>query len=485
MGQDLRTFLSEIIKSYPSDFLSVEKEVDPKLGITAYIEKFENQKQNPVLYFSKVKGTKIPVVTNVHSSFDRLALSMQSKTKAEAVLEFAKRAEHPIAPVIVRSAKVKEIVLTGDKAQVSLLPNIVHNEMDGGPYICSAGTITKDPENGVYNVGLYRNQIKGNRIGLMMNPTAHGSYVMAKYKELNKPMEVAIVVGHHPAFLLSAGGARLPEIGGEFELSGGLLKEPLELVKAETIDMLYPANAEIVIEGVIDDVSNIEQEGNFGEYPRYYSGEKIVPFIRVTAICMRRDAIYQDVMAAHDEHIVMGSLPRMATYLQRVKANANYVTMLNLPKSASSRAAMYVAIKKRNDGEGKHAGLAALAADPNVKMAVIVDDDIDVFDEEQVWWAVAFRCEMDRSLVLIPYTIGAHLNPSSYAMERSKHGIMNTRLIIDATWPVKSFEKVPKASGSKELLARVSIDECKKGAPSELLSRLGANLAQKITAQSA
>ena len=75
--------------------------------------------------------------------------------------------------------------------------------MDGGPYICSAGTILRDPETGVHNVGIYRNQIKGNRIGLMMNPTAHGSHMMGLYKDMKKPMEVALVVGHHPAFLLS------------------------------------------------------------------------------------------------------------------------------------------------------------------------------------------------------------------------------------------------------------------------------------------
>lgn len=475
MGQDLRTFLAEVIKASPSDVVTVDREVDPNLGITAFVEKLENQKQSPVFFFPRVKNTKIPLVTNVHASFDRLALSIQCKSKPEAVLEFGRRAENPISPKVVSSAKVKEVVLTEDKAQVSLLPQVKHNEFDGGPYICSAGTILRDPETGVHNVGLYRNQIKGNRIGLMMNPTSHGSLMMARYGEMKKPMEVALVIGHHPAFLLSAGGARLPDIGGEFELSGGLLKEPLEVVKGETIDMLYPANAEVVIEGVIDDVSKIEQEGNFGEYPRYYSGEKIVPFIRVTAICMRHDAIFEDVVPAHDEHIVMGSLPRMATYFQRVKANAPYTTMVNLPKSASSRAAMYVSIKKRNDGEGKHAGLAALAADPNIKMVVIVDDDIDVFDEEQVWWAVAFRCEMDRSLVLVPYTIGAHLNPSSYAMDRAKHGIMNTRVLIDATWPIKSFEKVPKAKGSAELLAQVSSNDLKKGAAADLLDRIQSN----------
>ena len=172
MGQNLRTFLSDIIREHPSDFISVEKEVDPRFGITAFLEKFEEQKLAPVLFFSKVKGTEIPVVTNVHASFDRLALSMGTKGRPEAVLEFARRAAEPIQPRVVKSGSVKDVVLKEGKAQLSLLPQITHNELDGGPYICSAGTIIRHPDTGVYNVGLYRNQLRGNRIGLMMNPTS-------------------------------------------------------------------------------------------------------------------------------------------------------------------------------------------------------------------------------------------------------------------------------------------------------------------------
>jgi 2,5-furandicarboxylate decarboxylase 1 len=450
----------------PGDFLVVDREVGPKYEIMGFVEKFERQKKSPVFLFKKVKGTTLPVLINLYASFERLMLMFGTKTKEETVLMFMERIDKRIPPKLVSSGPVKEKILKGDSAKLSILPQIIHNELDGGPYICSAGTILRDPDTDSLNVGIYRNQIfADDKLGVMINPQHHGSYIINRYRELGKPVEVALVIGHHPAFLLSAGGARLPYVGGELELAGALLGEPLKVVRGETVDLEYPADAEIVIEGIIDDPNNLVEEGNFGEYPRHYSGKRMVPLIRVTAICMRHDAIYQDIAAAHDEHLIMGSLPMMATCLKKIRELAPYVKMVNLPKSGSCRAHIYVSIKKRNEGEGKQAGLAALAADPNIKMAVVVDDDIDVFDEEQVLWAVAYRFEADRDLILIPYTLGAQLNPKAYSLDRSKRGNLQTRIIIDATWPVKGFEKSPiieKAPVVKvpeEILAKISEED--------------------------
>jgi 2,5-furandicarboxylate decarboxylase 1 len=257
------------------------------------------------------------------------------------------------------------------------------------------------------------------------------------------------------------------------------MKEPMSLVKGKTVDLLYPSDAEIVIEGRIEDVAKVEDEGNFGEYPRYYSGKKIVPFMEVTAMCLRRDAVYQDVIPAHNEHITAGALPRMGTYFQRIKANIPYIKMLNLPKSGSSRAIMYLSITKNSDGEGMHAGLAALAADPNVKIVVVVDDDIDVFNEEQVWWAVAFRFEADRNLITVPYTLGAHLNPSAYALKRALHGVLQTRMIFDATWPAKPFVPSPVARASAEARKTVEAQTIKEQIDGDLLKRLDIAPAQE------
>jgi 2,5-furandicarboxylate decarboxylase 1 len=463
---NLRTFLGLVMEKRPGDFLIVNREVDPKYEIMGFVEKFERQKKSPVFLFKKVKGTTLPVLINLYASFERLMLMFGTKTKEETVLMFMERIDKRIPPKLVSSGPVKEKILKGDSAKLSILPQIIHNELDGGPYICSAGTILRDPDTDSLNVGIYRNQIfADDKLGVMINPQHHGSYIINRYRELGKPVEVALVIGHHPAFLLSAGGARLPCVGGELELAGALLGESLKVVRGETIDLEYPADAEIVIEGIIDDPNNLVEEGNFGEYPRHYSGKRMVPVIRVTAICMRHDAIYQDIAAAHDEHLIMGSLPMMATCLKKIRELAPYVKMVNLPKSGSCRAHIYVSIKKRNEGEGKQAGLAALAADPNIKMAVVVDDDIDVFDEEQVLWAVAYRFEADRDLILIPYTLGAQLNPKAYSLDRSKRGNLQTRIIIDATWPVKGFEKSPiieKAPVVKvpeEILAKISEED--------------------------
>lgn len=134
---------------------------------------------------------------------------------------------------------------------------------------------------------------------------------------------------------------------------------------------------------------------------------------------------------------------------------------------------MYISIKKTHDGEGKHAGICALAADPNIKIVVVVDDDIDVMDDEAVWWAIAFRFEADRDLVVVPYTLGAHLNPSSYAMERTKKGIMQSRIIIDATWPAPPYVPAPKARTSEQARERVEHQNVKQAVDGALLSRLG------------
>ncbi|MEM2967545.1 MAG: UbiD family decarboxylase, partial [Candidatus Caldarchaeum sp.] len=172
---DLRTFLRVLVEKRPEDLFVVEREVDPRHEVMAFVEKFERLKQSPVLLFKRVRNTSIPVLVNLHASFERLMLMFGTRTKEETVLEFMKRADNKIPPKLVDSGPVKERVLKGDAAKTTVLPQIVHNELDGGPYICSAGTIMRDPDTGSLNVGLYRNQLMSDgRIGLMINPANHG-----------------------------------------------------------------------------------------------------------------------------------------------------------------------------------------------------------------------------------------------------------------------------------------------------------------------
>jgi 2,5-furandicarboxylate decarboxylase 1 len=473
MPKDLRTYLHDVATIFPDEIRVFPDEVDPKFEITAYVEKLETKSEDPVAFFKKVKGSKLPTVANAMATYKRLSHSLDTNEK-DMVEEYARRESRPIPMKTVEKSRapVKEVVLKGSEAKLSLLPLLYHNELDGGKYIDSAVMQVKDPDNGWVNCGIYRHQIwDDGHFGIMTNPNNHANYVWRKYRDLGKPMEVALVVGHHPAYYMAA-VARLPQIGGELDVAGGLMGEALEVVNAETLDMVVPARAEVVIEGVVKDPTKLVDEGPFGEWPRYYSGKKMVPVAEVTAITMRKDAIYQDIIAAHNEHTILGALPRMGSILRRVKGVVPSAIAVNLPVSGAARCHCYISMKKFVDGEPKQAAFAAFATDPNIKMVVVVDEDIDVFNEQEVLWAIATRFQADIGLSIIPHALGGHLNPSAYALDRTKHGVMETKLILDATIPMPPFEFAPRAMAPRAVFEKVNAEKVARNSAEELISLL-------------
>jgi 2,5-furandicarboxylate decarboxylase 1 len=286
-------------------------------------------------------------------------------------------------------------------------------------------------------------------------------------RELGRPMEVAVAIGHHPAMLMAA-VSKLAGIGGEFEACGGLLGEPLEVVKGETVDLMVPARAEIVIEGVVDTSDGaMRQEGPFGEYPRYYTGVGPMPWIRVTAVTMRKDAIYVDVVNAHDEHTCLGGLPRMGSLFRRVREAVPTVTMVNLPVSGMARSHAYISLKKARDGEPKLVAFAAFAVDHLVKHVFVVDDDVDVFDENEVLWCMCTRFQADRDLAVIPYGWGGHLMPNCYDIDRNERAedrhkkVMETKMILDLTKPAPPTYFPPRCKVPDNVVAEVDLGTLK------------------------
>lgn len=457
MGKSLRTFLDDLSKSELADVKIVDKEVDCEYELTSVIAKLEKQGRADAVLFKHVKGSKLPVLINLGASYERLSRALGTTT--ESMVEAYSDAERKRVPVKeVPTGPVKEIILTGDAVDLGILPITVHNELDGGRYISAGITVVKDPATGAYNGGMYRLQMQGkDQLGFFVNPANHAYLITQEYKELGRNMEVAVVVGHHPCFLM-AGISKLEGFGGEYEVAGGLLGEPLEVVKGETVDLMVPAEAEIVIEGVIDPTKT-RDEGPFGEWPRYYTGSGERPFIKVTAITMRKDAIYQNVMAAHNEHNMLGALPRMGSLLRRVKEVLPSVKAVNLPLSGGGRVFCYISLNKRSDGEPKQAAFAALSTEPNIKHVILVDDDIDVFNEQEVLWAVATRFEADKDLIIMPYCMGSHLIPTAYDITRLKHGVMQTKLIFDATMPAKPTPFPKRADVPRQIEEKINLAE--------------------------
>ena len=262
MPKDLRSFINDVLKERPGEILEVEQEVDPKFEITGIASKSGGGKRFafgtpssgvlPAVLCRKVKGSKLPVIINLTADYDRLALALGT-TRDNMVQRFAYAPETPIKPVFIdkSQAPVKEVILTGKDARLSLLPIPTHNEMDAGPFITSGCMVCKDPDSGAINMGVYRHQVEGDyQLGLWAWDTHHAAYIRRRYEAMGKELEVAIAIGHHPCVVLAA-VSRRPGIGGEYEEAGALLGEPLELVPAETVDLPVPARAEIIIEGKI------------------------------------------------------------------------------------------------------------------------------------------------------------------------------------------------------------------------------------------
>ena len=460
MGKDLRTYLQELTRKNPNEVVVVDREVDPKYEASAIVEKFEQQEKFPLVFFKKIKGSAFPLIINLGASYERLALAMGSTSveQMEKNLAQMERAPVSICEVPPKKAPVKEVILKGEKADLDLLPILTLNEFDGGPYVNAAALICKERSTASYNMGIYRHQKQGKRqLGLMINPANHASYVRAEYEEQNETMEVALAIGHHPALILSA-VTKQPGIGGELDVAGAFLQEPLEMTKAETVDLLVPARAEFIIEGIVSPHKR-HHEGPFGEWPHYYYKEGEEPFIQVTAITMREKPIYQSIHSAHFEHNIFGAASRLGSLYRRINEAVPSVKAVNLPMSGAARAHCYISLKKRSEGEPKQSALAAFITEPSIKHVLVVDDDINVFNETQVLWALAMRFQADRDLVTLPNILGSHLHPTSYGFNRREKGSMETKLIFDATKPLPPYDFPIEAKAPTEIMKQIDLQK--------------------------
>ena len=230
----------------------------------------------------------------------------------------------------------------------------------------------------------------------------------AKIAEARRePLPVAFAIGVHPAIAL--GALAIGSIDeDERAIMGALLGEPLELVKCETSDVLVPAHAELVLEGEILPAARVA-EGPFGEFTGYSLGERQREVVRYTAITHRRDAMFQDITVAHLDHMLLSTIPMEANLYRAVRAMVPSIKAVRVPSPFTC----YVSIEQRLPGQAKNAIMAVLGADLYMKRVVVVDHDVDVFDDRQVNWAIATRCQPDRDITIVTNARGSDLDPCS------------------------------------------------------------------------
>ncbi|MBI4319466.1 MAG: UbiD family decarboxylase [Chloroflexi bacterium] len=442
MAKDLRQFLQVVKEAGPDYYVEVKKPLNRYLEVGVIQHKLHKLGRAPVIYCPKIEGSELPLVSCLFGSYEMLGIALEmepGKLQKQNILHEYRRREADSKPTVTvprAAAPVKEVVLTGQDVDLGVLPIPHHALLDSGKYITPGNMICRDPDTGAYNVGMYRHEVKSkSELGCMFNPVHHGNLIARRYAELNRPMEVVIFLGHHPAVALGSNYMGPMDVD-ELQIMGGLVGEPLRVTQCETVDLPVPADAEIAIEGVIDP-RNMVTDGPFGEYTGYYGeGNKKCFLIKVTAITMRKDAIFHDLDAAHPEHILAGVLGYESPIYDAVRRVIPTVKAVHCPETGVCQYHVYVSIKKTSLGQGKLAAMAALGAGIHSKTCIVVDDDIDIYNEREVLFALATRLVPGRGISIIENAAGNHLDPAALDETRLKHGSLQDLLIIDATKPL-------------------------------------------------
>ena len=408
MAQDVRSFLDLIKRTRANELQIIAREVDPAYELTAVVVKLEREaKRRPVMVFERVTGTSFPVLTNLHASRSRLAAAMGAKPEA-MLRTYLAAMDTPIPPRLVASGPVKEVVLRGDRLDLRALPQIIHHEGDAGAYLTAAISFAKDPTRETWNCAYNRLMILDrNRTSIHLTTGKHLWEFQRIAEARGEPLPVAFAIGVHPAIAL--GALAIGSIDeDERAIMGALLGEPLELVRCETSDVLVPAHAEMVIEAEILPKARVP-EGPFGEFTGYSLGQREREIVQVKAITHREGAYFHDIAVAHLDHMLLSTVPMEANLFRAVRAMVPSVKAVRVPAPFTC----YVSIEQRAPGQAKNALLAALGADLYMKRVVVVDHDVDVFDDRQVTWALATRCQPDRDILVITNARGSDLDPSA------------------------------------------------------------------------
>ncbi|MBW1722190.1 MAG: UbiD family decarboxylase [Deltaproteobacteria bacterium] len=422
MQQGIRDYIDRLLSARL--LMSVDREVDPRLEIPAWMKATE--RTGKAVMFNQVKHPPFRMINNLLGSRNAAAL-LFGVTPEEVTRTWVERVRHPFDPKLVRSSPVKEVIKKGSEVDLETLPIVTHCLKDAGPFITAGIVIARDPDTGIRNVSVNRMQLKGrNRLGIRMMPPQHLGIIHQRSEQRGHNLEVAVAIGNHPFEFLAA-AASVPFETDEFSIAGALREEPLELVKCETVDLEVPACAEIVLEGEV--LAGVrEPEGPFGDFMQYHVPVMDNPVFEVKAMTHRADPIYQTVQAGSLEDTHYLALSREARIYEAVAGVADVRAISLVPTILGCA----ISIRKRFEGEPKNVAAAAFGAYSWLKYCVVVDHDVDVFDMNDVWWAMVTRNRPDKGLLLMENALG---------FPRDPHDIHRSKLGIDATAPLNQWDE--------------------------------------------
>lgn len=369
-----------------------------------------------------------------------------------------------IKPIEVGRGPVMDNILKGGDIDILKFPVPRWHEMDGGRYIGTADLIiTRDPDTGWVNLGTYRVMVQNkNTTSSYMSPGRHGRFMREKYWQKGENCPVAVVCGHDP-LLFAMSMTSVPFGVSEYEFAGWLKGEPIEVVKGPYTGLPIPASAEIVLEGEMPPPEKESRpEGPFGEWTGYYaSGARNEPIIHVKTVLHRNSPILTGVSSGLVPSEVRANVIRSAMlWSQMEQAGVPDINGVWFLEPGGPNLMIAISIKQRFPGHAKQAALAAIGCREGSylnRFVIVIDDDIDPTNENDVWWAMASRCDPKTSIDIIDNCWASPLDPRLEPARRASGDYSSSRAIINACKPyhwIKDFPKV--VNSSSELVDKVA-----------------------------
>lgn len=413
----------------------VRREVDPLFELGAVLKTKNGAK--PFL-FENVKGYDVPMVAGTGGCRDLMADSMGIKTE-EIIPHMIDALVNPIETNLVSTGPVHENVVTGPFNLDDFFPIPTFHEKDCGPYYVSGVLVVKDMEGKKRYTSIRRmGFLGGNRTNIVItSPELQRQY--AHFEEKGEPMEIALMFGVTPAVVLASQYSTHLYHADKLNLASALTGQSLDVVKCKTVDLEVLAEAEIVMEGKIIPHER-DPEGMFGELGGYYGGNEPQPIVEMSAITFRDNPISQTILPASAEERLPMCLVREMTLFSTVRQTVENVKAVHIPMAAAARLHAVIQIDKKTEGDAKQAALAAFASDKDLKHVVVVDDDVDIFDANDVEWAIATRSQAAQDVFIVSGAKGSPLE--------SSHNIndVSDKMGIDATVPLDQKEAFERTS---------------------------------------
>ncbi len=408
------------------NIIEITEELSSEFEVAKVLRKYPKD----TVIVKNVKGFDIPVISGICNTRDKIAKSINCEV-SEITEKIIEAMEKPIK--VDKFTDFSEY----DNLEVDLdkIPILTHYKRDGGAYITAGVVFARDPETGVQNASIHRMMVLDNkRLVIRIVPRNLYTYFQSAQK-LGEDLDIAIAIGMDPAILL-ASTTSIPIDYDEMDVANAFKGGELELIKCGDLNV---PQADIILEGKIS-VTETVAEGPFVDLTDTYDIIRDQPIINLETMHIKKDAVYHAIIPAGFEHKLLQGLPQEPRIFKAVKNAVPTVENVVLTEGGCCWLHAVVSIRKQTEGDGKNAIMAALSAHPSLKHCVVVDTDVNVFDAEDVEYAISTRVKGDRDIMIVPNVRGSSLDPVAESDGTT------TKIGVDATKSLKSLEKFERVS---------------------------------------